>query len=310
MGKSRLKIAILVNHVHLNGGWTPNDTRLGGTEEGIVRWANLFAEWGHEVTVFQNGYTDFFGEVSYVDRAEYPRIADYYDVTLNHKALDMPKIGTTLYFTTETDATAKDLSPYEAVVWPSKWAKDNIPVNNPNVEVVHYGYDPTLIYPEEKIPKTCLYASSPDRGLDELKEIWPKVVAHHPDAQLIVTYGGQIDTPNTICLGSVDEKTMNELYRTSDIWVHPCTGGELFGITAVKAQAAGCIPVYYPTMALSETVQAGLPSGSAEGMKNDLIAVMDDVDWQNSVRQLLALKSYPTWESTAKEIIALAEKYS
>lgn len=296
-----MKIAFLVNHVHLNGGWTPNDTRLGGTEEGIVEWSRRLVARGHEVTVYQNGYIGSDRGVTYKDRLLYNEEGRQYDATFNHKALDMAVYPNTFYFTTETDAGHKDLSHFEAVVWPSHWAKTNIAVNNPHVWVIHYGYDPERIYPSPKMPKTVLYASSPDRGLDEFHKFWPDVVKAVPEAQLIVTYGGQIDLPNTMCVGSISADEMDLLYRESDIWCHPCTGGELFGITAVKAQAANCWPIFYPTMALAETVRAGDVVHTPEEMAACLIEAL------KNGRPILApeLMGLPTWDSTTDDLEAL-----
>jgi glycosyltransferase involved in cell wall biosynthesis len=292
-----MRIGIIVNEVF--SGWTPNDIRLGGTEESVVQWSRQLSKT-HEVMVFQNGFVGKDGLVTYLPRGEYPIYS--FDVTLNIKSPDMPKVGRTLYFTNETDADKLNLSAYEGVIWPSQWAKDHIKVNNPNVYVVPHGYDSSKIYPAAKIPKTVLYASSPDRGLADLLEAWPQVVAAHPDAQLIVTYGATPrDIPNTLFLGNVSEDEMNELYRTSDVWCHPCSGGELFGITAVKAQAAGCVPVYYPTMALQETVQSGLKTSKAM-LADDLIRTLGSETAKEAVREDLATKTFVDWEASTREL--------
>jgi glycosyltransferase involved in cell wall biosynthesis len=196
------------------------------------------------------------------------------DVWINIKSPDKHFKEPTIFYTNDVDANKQDLSEYDAVIHISNWAKDHIPVNNPNVFIVPHGYDETLIYPDKKVPKQCFYASSPDRGLDTLLEAWPSVVAAHPDATLLLTYGAApVDIPGVINLGEVDEDTMNEIYRTSDIWCHPCNGGELQCITGLKAQAAGCIPVIIPAMALSETVGRGFKT-TKEDYAKTLIEVL------------------------------------
>lgn len=306
-----MRINFLVNHVH--GGWEPIDTRLGGTEESVVRWAEELSGRGHSVIVYRNGsgyYPDnicHHGNVDYMDRKDYEGGGD---ICINVKSSEVSPKEPTIYFTNETNATDLDLSAYDAVVWPSNWAKDNIPVNNKNVFVVPHGYDETKIYPGEKVSKQCLYASSPDRGLGTLAQIWPSVVEQHPDAQLIVTYGGRIDTPNTTCLGEVTEERMNELFNTSDLWTHPCSGGELFGITAIKAQAAGAIPVYFPTMALSETVRSGVPCTDARDMYIKLVQLLDDEERKADYRDELSRLQFPTWEKSTDMLEQLLLKYS
>lgn len=265
-----MRINILVNEV--GTGWEPTDTRLGGTEESVVRWAGELNKRGHEAHVYRNGRGKRHPK-NYHERWEYEGGGD---ICINIKSSDIPPKEPTLYLTNETDADKLDLSAYLGVIWPSQWAVDNIPVNN-KTYILPHGYDPKRIYPERKIRKQCLYASSPDRGLDELLKAWKDVYKAHPDATLIVTYGAPHRyIEGVFFTGEIDEEMMDELYRTSEYWCHPCTGGELFGITGVKAQAAGCWPVIVPTMALAETVKFGTFSNHTN-YAQDLIEALHEV---------------------------------
>ena len=294
-------INFLVNIVA--NGWEPTDTRLGGTEESVVRWAEELADRGHEVHIFRNGKSDdwkelmgYKGSINYWPRTMYRAQPG---VTINIKSPEVtPTEGQTMfYLTNETDATRLDLSGYEAVIWPSQWAVDNIPVNNKTVILPH-GYDSDKIKPGKKIKNQVLYASSPDRGLDHLLACWPAVYKNHPDASLIVTYGAPAqDIDGVTFLGEVDEETMNDLYATSDVWAHPCSGGELYGITAIKAQAAGCVPVYIPTMALAETVKHGVVA-THDNFQNKLIAVLGDEERKEAIRKELAKESFVDWKKS------------
>lgn len=288
-----MKISIICNPVF--NGWSPLDVRLGGTERSIVEWAQVWAT-DHDVTVFKNGPELVHEGVTYLNRDRFVTG----DLTLNVKSPDYPYGH---YFTNETDASRLDLRPFKSVIWPSQWAKDHILVNNPNVWVAPHGYDPTTYYPDKKIPKSVLYSSSPDRGLDTLLDVWPQVVKVHHDAYLAVTYGAQErDIPNTLFLGNTDETTMAELYRASDIWCHPCSGGELFGIAAVQAQVSGCVPVYFPTMALSETVKAGVRS-TVDTLADDLIQILGDTKRKSAIRKQLIDYRFPTWHDTARTLL-------
>lgn len=306
-------IRFLVNEVLVGKNtWMPSDTRIGGTEESVVEWATLLSK-DHQVQVFSN-----FREQTpfYYRGAEYMRRGEYLEEarkapgrTINVMSRDIPPVEPTIYLTNETNAAFNDLSAFGCVILPSHWAKDNIPVNN-TVVIVPHGYNPNKIKPKRKIPKQCLYSSSPDRGLDDLALIWPSVVEKHPDARLYVTYGGKLGTPNTSCLGEVDEPTMNKLYATSEFWLHPCSGGELFGISGVKAQAAQAIPVYFPTMALAETVQIGEKCDNIIEMHDKLVALMDDLDRRIAYRATLARIKLPTWEDSTGLLFKALMKYS
>lgn len=308
-----MKISFLVNRVY--SGWEPDDIRLGGTEESVVEWAKELVKHGHEVSVYRNGRDESIFQrrqdgVWYYPREKYKGA----DITINVKSSEIAPQGTTLYLTNEFNASDLDLSAYDGVIWPSWWAADNIEVNNKKIYILPHGYDADKIYIDRKIPKQCFYASSPDRGLDFLLSIWSQVYIRHPDATLILTYGAQTNLPGVINLGECDEETMNEVYRTSDLWLHPCSSGELYCMTGKKAQVAGCIPVIIPRMALEETVQSGYyakneqdylpllltvlskPDEDRDLLRDDVMARADAVNWQQSTDMLeeIIKKSYNT----------------
>jgi glycosyltransferase involved in cell wall biosynthesis len=312
-----MKIVFIVNEVF--DGWTPTDTRLGGTEESIVRWSEELVKRGHAVAVFQNGFAKGHNGVQYWPRNTYikqhqDRYAEFGEkyspdtVYINIKSSDIPPLGgrPTLYLTNETNADTLDLSLYDAVIWPSQWCIDHIPVNNPKTFILPHGYDPTRIYPDKKVPKQCFYASSPDRGLDTLLMAWPKVYENHPDATLVLTYGGHSELPGVINLGEADEITMDEIYNSSDIWCHPCSGGELFCITGKKAQAAGCIPVIIPTMALSETVERGFKTDK-ENYAQSLIEVLGmSMDARDFIRKdVIKHANALSWEQSTDKLLEI-----
>lgn len=284
-----MKINFLCNKVF--DGWKPTDTRLGGTEESIVQWCKELEKLGHQTTIYDNDTRDSY--------------AGGDDVCINIKSSDIPPKEPTLYLTNETNATELDLSAYQGVIWPSEWAKKHIPVNNPNVYILPHGYDPEQIYPGKKIKKQCLYASSPDRGLERLLEVWPEVNALHPDATLVVTYGADVNLPGVINLGEVDEETMNDLYRTSDVWCHPDPTNELFCISGVKAQVSGCIPVITPAWALSETVKWGYFTTPKE-YGDTLIKVLSlSMSARNTLRKESLSYHYVDWRESTERLLKI-----
>lgn len=303
-----MKIHFLVNEIH--NGWTPLDKRLGGTEESIVEWARLLSK-DHEVIVYGNGFRGSVGKVKYLNRKDYSGGGD---ICINIKSSEVDPLEPTLYLTNETDATDKDLSKYLGVIWPSQWAVDNIPVNNKTFILPH-GYDDQEIYPGKKIPKQCLYASSPDRGLFWLLRAWPSVIKAHPDATLIVTYGGEKYDVDGATFVDASVEEMNKLYRESDIWAYPCNGGELYCMTGIKAQAAACIPVIIPTMALSETVKHAYQANGPSNFAAKLIRAMDDVyvpgyaQRRNTVmRNRMAKEHYPNWQDSTDKLLAIIKE--
>lgn len=293
-------IRFLVNNIF--NGWMPDNSRLGGTEESIVEWADILSKQ-YRVQVFSNFMSEepfiYRGAVYFPRNAYLEKVGEEPGVTVNVKSYDIESVEPSVYLTNEVDASKHDLSNFSHVIFPSQWAVDHIPVNT-NTVIVPHGFNPEEIYPSIKVKNQCLYSSSPDRGLDTLEQIWPSVVEQHPDAHLYVTYGGSINAPNVTCIGEVSEYAMNGLYQNSDIWIHPCNGGELFGMSAVKAQAAAAIPVYFPTMALQETVLVGESCTDARDMYTKLVRLMGDEQRKKDIRKELYDLQLPNWEvSTA-----------
>lgn len=292
-----MHINFIVNPVA--GGWEYNDKRLGGSEESVVAWASELIKKGHDISVYYNNHSG-------------NNYSDYEpaDVAINVK---YPKFETkepTLYLTNEVDASKHDLSRFKGVVWPSKWAEGNIPVNNKTFVVPH-GYYPDKIYPGKKIRRQCFYASSPDRGLDTLLRVWPDIHNIYPDTTLILTYGALIGNhiPGVINLGTVDEETMDEIYRTSQYWLYPCTGNELYCITGQKAQAAGCIPVIIPHMALSETVRYGFMAIDERAYYQALKNALEHSDKSlEDLREKMVKDHYPTWEDSTNDLLNVINK--
>lgn len=130
-----------------------------------------------------------------------------------------------------------------------------------------------------------VYSSSPDRGGDVILELWPQIREQVPAAELILTYSRWYDlcyqqfgeTPahrKMIELleqpgvarveGGMGQKALAHLMRASLVWAHPSwwTSGdqefhETSCISAMEAQAAGCVVVASNWGALTETVQHG-----------------------------------------------------
>lgn len=284
-----MKISFICNPIYINGGWSPFDTRIGGSEECIVEWSKRLAERGYECRVFHNGKHGTYEGVEYRNHSEF----EPGDVTINVNYPQFKSEGKTIFWTSLTEHP--DLSHFDKVLAISHYQLANCGIVHSNVELLPPGYDHAEIYPSRKIPKQCFYASSPDRGLSTLLEIWPKVYEAHPDATLLVTYGGHVDQQGVINFGSVDEETMNQIYRTSQIWCHPCNGGELYCMTGIKAQASGCWPVIIPTMALAETVKFGTFSNK-DRYAEDLISAL-------STSNEIPVNSYPTWDSTTDQLL-------
>lgn len=192
--------------------------------------------------------------------------------------------------------------------------------------VTRNGIDPELF--PKPMPKRnnhdVYWGSSYDRGLKELLEIWGDVKKEVPDAKLHITYGWNTydammnqrkGTPEgeymqkqkeillelmkqdgIIDHGRVDKKAQYKLIAECGIWAYLTWFQEISCITAMLAQALGCIPITTPVAALKETVKFGLKVGDERGaqskdpsvhklFKEALTSLLKDDKRQEAMRQ-------------------------
>lgn len=172
-----------------------------------------------------------------------------------------------------------------------------------------------------------VYGSSPDRGLAVVMEMWPRIRAAVPGAELHVfygfdffwkrcamdpdferTYGGAYrkleaavrNTEGVVYHGGVSHEVLHEHYRTAGVWFYPTSFYEISCITAMKAMACGCSPVTTDVGALPET------------LGDYLLATEDDRTFTDSVEDLqeleLALIEMLEYPQGAKDRRAMIEK--
>lgn len=131
-----------------------------------------------------------------------------------------------------------------------------------------------------------IYASSPDRGLITLLEIWPKIREVYPDAVLDTFYGWGAFTslsggrsqeggdwvrrhrkmrrrfleignqPGVTHHGMVPQKELNHWMMRSSAWLYPSDYLETDCNTAREMLAAGCVPVCTPVAGLLESAKS------------------------------------------------------
>ncbi len=131
-----------------------------------------------------------------------------------------------------------------------------------------------------------IYSSSPDRGLENLLSMLPEIKAEVPDVELNVYYGfttwkSMADSSGNAEFkkraddiewllktrqaeglvnyhGRVGQRVLAKAFLESKVWSYPTMFTETHCITAIEAQAAGCVPVSTYLAALPETVKHGI----------------------------------------------------
>jgi glycosyltransferase involved in cell wall biosynthesis len=150
----------------------------------------------------------------------------------------------------------------------------------------------------ERDPYKVVYASSYNRGLFQLLEAWPRVKAQVPEASLTVFYGFQsararsfelirpswksyrdrnpitfwmyrrsmlaaMRRANAQHLGRIGHLDVARQFLSAGIWAYPTVFSETSCITAMKAQAAGALPVVIPSGAVDETLEFGAKTSTS-----------------------------------------------
>jgi glycosyltransferase involved in cell wall biosynthesis len=132
-------------------------------------------------------------------------------------------------------------------------------------------------------PHRAIYASSPDRGLARLLDLWPRIRDAVPDAELAVYYGFEgwkrdnlarkdaqhsylvanleerlASLPGVTFHGRVSPAKLSEAMLAAGVWTYPTWFEEASCMVAMEAQAAGLRLVTSRLAALEETVCAGI----------------------------------------------------
>jgi len=140
-----------------------------------------------------------------------------------------------------------------------------------------------------------IYASSPDRGLIRLLELWPRVLEKYPEATLDVFYGwrgcAKLGTgvgtseqwirrheimrknyekvryqKGVTERGMVNHVQIAQEFMRAGVWFYPTDFTETCCTNAIKARSAGCYPVTTDLAALGET--ANVPQARLVEMGN------------------------------------------
>lgn len=195
--------------------------------------------------------------------------------------------------------------------------------------------------PVPRNPKRMIWASSPDRGLKELLDIFERAKEQVPDLELHIFYG--MDNIDKICGGDRTKYPWVESWRAYDrahamdgvtwrgrigqqqlaleylqagIWCYPTWFSETSCISCMEAQAYGAIPITNPIWATGYNVKHGI---FIEGTPADRLVLSRYVDavvkvalnpeGQEGMRAVMMPESRQrlSWERIADQWHAMAE---
>lgn len=270
-----------------------NRRGLTGSEISCVEYAQAMAARGHEVTlvVGQPGLNHAWGGLRLLS-LENPRDVDGFDAVLSWNEPNLLR---------EVDPKAlrvvnQQLNDFaycrpgweewaDIVTSPSADHLEYLKKQAPGVkkwEVLPNGCDPTQYKPGKQIPGRVIWASSADRGLHHLLEVWPRIKRAVPHASLRAFYNftpshfddfeatgpnvhpdlleiaqrkryiryamGRLSGPtwDVEHVGSVSRERMRLEFEHAEVLGYPCDTiryTEGFSVTTMEACASGCLPV-------------------------------------------------------------------
>lgn len=269
-------------------GVTPPDIYgrgVGGAELSMMTWAETMATRGHQVRVYNNPSTSgIYDGVEYLPQGSFePR--DYRDVFIVYRSpnphIRVVNAGVKLHWSTDQYTIgnfAQDIFPFvDRVVCISPFHV-NYHLKRYGVENGKIGYLDLGVrlgdyaHEVEKVRGRCIFCSVPDRGLNILRVVWPKIKERAPHASLVITsdytlWGAPalnhqyrlafVDQPGVTFAGKIPREHLACEQQAAEVMSYPCTYDELFCISAAECQAAGAVPVTSDFGSLATTNEWG-----------------------------------------------------
>lgn len=283
-----------------NGG-TIDQTGIGGSETAAAKMAEAFARLGYRAIVFCDckGMEGVVNKVTYKPLDAFAHFTDrhFIDILVISRyanLLEYPfRAGQTYFWIHDVwamgtergpnDLLRKHIGKLNGVFCLSDWHKELVHRTHdiPYEKLIVTGNGIDLRRFDEntaKTPNRFIYSSSPDRSLEVVLRLFPKIRAVLPGASLHIYYGFDnwdksirqtgnatqrqlrdriwqlMDQEGVHYHGRVNQTELAAAFGASDIWLYPTQFTETYCITALEAQAAGTLCVCSDLAGLGTTV--------------------------------------------------------
>ena len=334
-------------------GRTPRTRGLGGTESAIVYLAEALSRRGHRVVVLAHcEEPGVYHGVEYARWETMPSrvVSDRPDVLVAVR--DWQTIGRTrfaplqIFWTgdafdqpfVKTLANTEERGQIDFFMLQSDWHEETFRTHHglPAWQILRTRLGSAASAADAPVQadsvatrrRRLAYASTPFRGLDVLLDLFPRIRAACPDAELDVfssmkvygmnaaddeaTYGAlyaKAKQPGVRLVGTVPQFELAKRLKESRILAYPNHYAETFCIAAIEAEAAGCAVVTTGLGALPETVGDGgvcIPGTPQDAAYQDAFVaecvrlLTDDEAWQAMSRRAFDR----TWDTYTWSAIA------
>lgn len=308
-------------------GICPNDIYgrgVGGAELALMSWASTMAKRGHRIRIYNNP-----PQPGVYEGAEYLPQSDFVfrndrDVMVCYRSPNrytrIARAAVKLFWSTDQQTVgdfSRDAFPYvDRTVCISPFhvdyhikryqvAEDMIGYFDLGVRVEEYDQ------PIEKVPGRCIFCSVPERGLEVLRLMWPRIKERVPNASLVITSDYTLwGSPNPLnqehrlnwlhhqdvdFMGKIPREQLVKEQLKAVCQPYPCTYEELFCISAAECLVAGVMPYTTALGALPTTNQLGFVFWGN---------VLDGEWQQNFIERVCILLNSTTFKSEATRQLA------
>jgi glycosyltransferase involved in cell wall biosynthesis len=296
-------------NVHWNYSYILNNA-FGGSENAVAYLTKCFPK---EYTIFIGGsvLNEQFDNINYVSLNELPNLVKttpFHTVVVSRYISFYEMFKDCSYYQSYIWAHDTQLLPYGCNLTETqiltKWDKyingcicltdwhrntfiENYPSLKHKIQLINNGIDDTKFNTTNvKIKNRFMYSSRPERGLNALLELWPKIIEQIPDATLIISSYGEsdnvlkaiIDKYESIrYLGNLNAENLYKEMSITEYWLYPTTWPETSCITALEMLMSEAICIYYPVAGLVNTMEnCGIPIERGNEIST-IISLTDDV---------------------------------
>ena len=230
----------------------------------------------------------------------------------------------------------KNILTYDDCETQGSWYTDAKASHLPKLVILGNGIDTERFseLTEKRIPHRFIWLSSPDRGLEQVLDLWPLLKKALPDAELNIYYGWEyfdsalsdphyrsfkekirklVGQPGVEWRGRIGQAELARELMKADCLLYPPPHGfrETYGIAFLEAQAAGVLCFYRKNGALGETIgDRGIPlenNMTQEEIVDIIVSTLHNVDRCDKIRR--SGREYAMGRSWGRQVEKLLEVY-
>lgn len=259
---------------------------VGGAELSMMTWAETMAGRGHTIRIYNNPKEEGeFEGVEYLPQRAFDPQGNR-DVFIVYRSpnphIRSTKAGLKVHWSTDQYTVGdygRDIVPYVdkiACISPhhknyyiERYFPEPHKICHLDLGVRLQDYQKTV----EKIQHRFIFCSVPERGLEIVAKIWPKIKEALPDATLVITSDHRLwgsPTPNNhnhrlsmigldgiVFMGAIPRRDLITHQSQAQMMIFPCIYEELFCVSAAECQVTGAMPLTSEAGALKTTNQYG-----------------------------------------------------